>query len=673
MSVISPPAATSSPLRIAIYGDLGAESDKTLALYRALAAMGHQPMAVRTDDLTLGRLTTANFDVFVLPAGEGGSDTSYLQNIQAISGAEAAIRNFVSSGGGFIGIEAGARYAANNSVWNGVSQPRTLDLYAGNFYGPANQVGPGMGQITLTDPQFGPGIYTTYFSSGAGYFSLAAGATRVASFDLGAGSQNGRPAIVRFTYGSGRAVLVAPSLELEEDSELDWTTWDNLDAAHYDADSEWPLLAQLLEWIETGQVTNETVINPAPLTGGRFAVYATHTPEGGAYPGLLPAVGRVTEYSSHTPLAIRDTEVKNQALTRAHFDVIIFPGGYAPGYITQLTGHEQKIRDFVSASGGYVGISAGTFYAADDIGWYGQFYPYPLNLFLGEVMGPLDDIAPWPGWALTPLHINDPDFGDFTLDGLYWGEGYLELPPAGQQQVDTVATFAYGGQYAGLPGMVKHSYGSGRVIQPNMHLEVEEGSTNDWVYFDNFQYGSNDPQVDPESDWPFLSEVWNWARPLTPSLPFESGGINLAVQKGPTDTTGETLGASQRDDTAGASPTQVRLDDGWYSVSRGRRGDWTGFGQGLVADPANVVLQVHYSVQPGYNGSNALQWTTDGLTWRNTTIRPQNGQVDFTATFDLWAAGVDTAAELQALRLRFTNNSGPVAAVSLGYLWVIAP
>ena len=330
-----------------------------------------------------------------------------------------------------------------------------------------------MGQVQIADSAFGSGQYTTYVGPGAARFTLATGATSVATYQTGiASASNNQPAAVRFTYGSGRGMLVGPEFELEETTELDWTAWDNLDASFYDPDSEWPLVARIVEWVNTGSVLNDTIISPAPIAGSRFAVYSTRNADGGAFPGLLPAVGRSLEFSGNTPIAIRDTEVKNNRLTRTNFDSLVMPGGYAYGYKTQLNGYEPNVRSFVSAGGGYVGISAGTFYAADNIVWLGKKYFYPLDIYLGRVIGPLDDIALWPTYALTPLHVNDPAFGDFTIQGLYWGEGYLELPSPSTQPVDTAATFAYSGTYAGQPAIVKHNYGSGRVIQPNMHWRL---------------------------------------------------------------------------------------------------------------------------------------------------------------------------------------------------------
>lgn len=49
LAVLLFPASAAS-LKVGIYSGNGAESSTTLALYRAVASMGHQPMALTTAD-----------------------------------------------------------------------------------------------------------------------------------------------------------------------------------------------------------------------------------------------------------------------------------------------------------------------------------------------------------------------------------------------------------------------------------------------------------------------------------------------------------------------------------------------------------------------------------------------------------------------------------------------
>ena len=115
-------AATPTGLKVGIYSGTGAESSTTLAIYRAVAAMGHYPMAVTTADIQGNgkgsRLTPTNFDVFIIPPGEDGkkccadhySATDGLDQIATKN----AMRAYLNAGGGIVAEEAGAYYSSQN-------------------------------------------------------------------------------------------------------------------------------------------------------------------------------------------------------------------------------------------------------------------------------------------------------------------------------------------------------------------------------------------------------------------------------------------------------------------------------------------------------------------------------------------------------------------------------
>src|SRR5262245_61528483 len=402
------PLAYAAPvgLRVGIYSGTGAEADKTLALYRAVAAFGHTPLAITRADILNGRLTRANLDVFILPDGEDGKRCCaghYSDDGDALGGipAQDAIRAFLNSGGGVVAIEAGANFASKNGG--------TLDIYLENYTNVTNNIG--KKTLTIVDPAFGSGTQEAWHSYGGGYFAVAPGATVVAN------NSSNQPVIVRAPYGAGRVVLSSFSLELRGDSELDWTIWDNwaMGGVHNNSAGAWILLGRMIGWAYNGDASAPT-LNPAPNpSGARVAIVTTHTTDGGSWPGLLPAVARSIEYSGHIPLSIRMQEIKDGRLTLANFKVIVIPGGYSYGYKVGLAGHEQKVRDFISSGGGYLGICAGGFYAPDTIVWENKTYAYPLQIYKGQAIGPIDDIAPWPQYVLTPITINDPVIGTWTM------------------------------------------------------------------------------------------------------------------------------------------------------------------------------------------------------------------------------------------------------------------
>jgi hypothetical protein len=93
----------------------------------------------------------------------------------------------------------------------------------------------------------------------------------------------------------------------------------------------------------------------------------------------------------------------------------------------------------------------------------------------------------------------------------------------------------------------------------------------------------------------------------------------------------------------------------------------------ITFSPGGSLLVYHshkvkYSVRSGYDGSQYVQWSTDGAKWSDTTIRPLDKQRDLVATYDLKAAGVDTWDKVRNLRIRFSNST--TSTVGFDYVWV---
>ncbi len=489
--------AGASGLRVGIYSSMGAEPDKTLALYRAVASAGHAPMAINQADVLNGRLTTTNFDVFVLPAGQDGKRCCadhYSDNGAALGSipAKDAIRAYLNNGGGMVAIEAGAYFAAKNGG--------TLDVYDADYENITDDIG--KKTITITDATFGAGTLESWHSYGGGYFGTTPSATVVAM------NASGEPVIVRDTYGAGRIILTSMDLELRGDSELDWTIWDNWAmGSHTNSAGNWELLGRMIGWAYNGDAS-APMISPAPNpSGARVAIISTRTNDGGAWPGLLPAVARSVEYAGHIPLSIRIEDVNNGALTNTEFDIVLFPGGYSYGYKTGLDGHEQKIRDFIMAGGSYYGICAGGFYAAGTLWWEGKSYPYPLDIYNGEPTGPLDDIATWPNYALTPTDVVDPLLGGpYTLMQTYYGGAHFPIPSG--EPYTPVVTYSYNGQYSGTNNIVRYMYGEGHVALTGTHPECRAGTTEDWLYWDDFD-ANNQPLTNPDNPWIFVDKLFD--------------------------------------------------------------------------------------------------------------------------------------------------------------------
>ena len=152
----------------------------------------------------------ANYDVLAMPGGSSGK--TYINYVS-----QSAVRNFVSSGHGYLGICAGA-YAGSTYVGgSGVSY---------NGWGVAphvyskvyNHEGNLQVSMTTSASQLLGSSGTTTIVHYNGPAMYGSGFTRFANY--ASGSYSGYAAIVGDTYGSGRSVLTGPHPELAPQNSL---------------------------------------------------------------------------------------------------------------------------------------------------------------------------------------------------------------------------------------------------------------------------------------------------------------------------------------------------------------------------------------------------------------------------------------------------------------------
>jgi len=209
-----------------------------------------------------------------------------------------------------------------------------------------------------------------------------------------------------------------------------------------------------------------------------------------------------------------------------NYDVFVMPGGNAWDQYVGL-GYEEgasKIRNFVSNGGGYIGICAGAYFACDYIVWEGSSYYYPLGLFPGHGDGAIDEIAPWPNYAMTNISIVNrthpiteslPDY----MWILYYGGP--EFHPYAGANVTILGRYQVNGEAA----IVACEYGSGKVFLTGPHPEIEEDSDRD-----GSRWG--DALDDKGSDWPLMHAALYWmtaSPPLPPTANFTYSPANPLV------------------------------------------------------------------------------------------------------------------------------------------------
>jgi len=186
------------------------------------------------------------------------------------------------------------------------------------------------------------------------------------------------------------------------------------------------------------------------------------------------------------------------------FRILCIPGGNMYDYSQDLSSEgKEKIKSFIRAGGGYIGICGGAYFAAEEVIWRGEQLPMTsLALFQGTSNGPIDEIAPYPNYAMCKVDIvnsthaitqSEPDSAWMLY---YWGPALT---------VDNDPTVTILGRYdlGGEPVMLAFDYDLGRVFLIGTHPEIEEGSDRDGVTF-------ADELDDRGSDWELMRKAVLW-------------------------------------------------------------------------------------------------------------------------------------------------------------------
>ena len=254
--LLSTPALPAlAQVTVAVYNDEGAWSDGITAFEKFLDWKGLTHQRVSAADIN----TTALDGTYKVVYFPGGYAYDYKRKLTARG--EQHIRDFVNNGGAYIGICAGAFFAADRVDWEGGSYPYTLGLFKGTARGALDVITPwpgwAMTSITMRpDHPITAGrrsSYTTLYYGGPS-FHPASGTLidTLATWDADAGS----PAIITLTYGSGRVLLIGPHPEIEENDTRDGTAFAS-DLT--DPESEWGMLWTSMDWLLQRPISDTTV------------------------------------------------------------------------------------------------------------------------------------------------------------------------------------------------------------------------------------------------------------------------------------------------------------------------------------------------------------------------------------------------------------------------------
>ncbi len=229
----------------------------------------------------------------------------------------------------------------------------------------------------------------------------------------------------------------------------------------------------------------------------RIAVYGGE----GAFDKSITASIRMFQWMGAESQRITPEQIVQGELRR--FDILSMTGGWAVPYKRDLGGKGvEEIRSFLEKGGGYIGICAGAFFAANPIIWEGGTYEYPLAIFPGIADGPIVEIAPWPQYKMCRINLSTRNHpitkgqpSSFSV--MYYGGPWFHVPA--KSRIDILATYAVNGK----PAIVTYSFGKGKVFLIGVHPEFEEGSDRDGVAWD-------DDLHDEESEWPLMLEAVKW-------------------------------------------------------------------------------------------------------------------------------------------------------------------
>lgn len=236
----------------------------------------------------------------------------------------------------------------------------------------------------------------------------------------------------------------------------------------------------------------------AKPAGKRVALYSDR----GCWDDSVKAAERMFQWIGCDVTRVDAARINRKGL--AGFDVLCVPGGNMYQYAQDISPQgKETIRGFVRGGGGYIGICAGAYFAAESVVWQGDRLPMgALGFFPGRAEGPISAIAPYPDYAMGKINIVHPDHpivrdeSASTWILYYWGPALL---PSEGADVVILGSYDQGGQ----PAIATFDYGFGRVFLIGAHPEIEEDSDRDGVDF-------ADEMDDRGSDWELMKKAVLW-------------------------------------------------------------------------------------------------------------------------------------------------------------------
>ncbi len=181
--------------------------------------------------------------------------------------------------------------------------------------------------------------------------------------------------------------------------------------------------------------------------------------------GVWPKGAREIVYALESvgiPCDVDDHELLGPRLFSK--SVLILPGGWAPLQLQTLSpDHQKNLRSFVERGGRIIAVCAGAYLISERVSWKGEELPYPIALFDGIAVGPVND---YPRPAQTSLvGTTDGQALGLLFNRPYYLNGGSTFE--GGTKVQTLATFP-----DGTAAIIRRQVGQGDIILLGIHPEI---------------------------------------------------------------------------------------------------------------------------------------------------------------------------------------------------------
>jgi glutamine amidotransferase-like uncharacterized protein len=209
-------AEDAKPIRVALFDDAGSAGKGVPKVKEQLGKAGDmQVTIVKGPDIAAGVLT--NYDVVIFTGGSGSKQAASLGE-----GGREEVRKFVKSGGGYVGICAGAYLACSGFSWGvGVLDARTVsDKWmrgTGNVEIEVTEKGKTITDLSTNKQEIkyanGPIIKPNGRDDIPDYEPIAFFRTELAKNGTPKGVMVDSPAMARGEFGKGRVIISSPHPE----------------------------------------------------------------------------------------------------------------------------------------------------------------------------------------------------------------------------------------------------------------------------------------------------------------------------------------------------------------------------------------------------------------------------------------------------------------------------